>query len=461
MNDATPVRESLGSRLGFILLTAGCAIGLGNIWRFPFITGQNGGAIFVLIYLAFLLLLGFPVMVMELAIGRAGQRNLYGAYRTLPVGSFRWHRPGALFFSGNVILMIFYTTVTGWMIAYAFKYLHGPVATLNEQQVGTAFNNFITSPGECAGYMLGTVAVSSLICGLGLRHGVERITKLLMAGLFLLLFALCIRALFLPGAAAGLNFYLRPNLESIEKIGWFNVIAAALGQAFFTLSIGIGSIAIFGSYIDRSHSLAKESLVIITLDTLVALLAGIIIFPACFSYGVDVGSGPGLVFVSLPNVFNHMAGGRWWGAAFFLFMSAAALTTVIAVFENLIALMIDEWKFSRRKAALVNGVVIALLSLPCALGYSWLSDIQPLGKGSTILDFEDYIVSDNLLPLGGLFIVAFCSLKCGWGWKNFLAEANSGHGLKYPAGAKFYTCVVLPLLILLVFAIGFYRRWIG
>lgn len=458
MNDST--RENLGSRLGFILLTAGCAIGLGNIWRFPFICGQYGGAIFVLIYLFFLITLGYPVMVMELALGRASRRNIVGAYTVLPAaGKRNWRRLGMLFFTGNIILMIFYTSVTGWMIAYACKYLTGSIAGLPAEKVGPFFNNFLASPEQMVGYMLITVVGSSLVCALGLRRGVERITKILMGCLLLLLFGLCIRSCLLPGAGEGLRFYLEPSLKSIQNVGLFNVIVAAMGQAFFTLSLGIGSIAIFGSYIDRTHSLAKESLMIIGLDTLVALLAGVIIFPACFSYGVDVNSGPGLIFVSLPNVFSHMAGGRWWGKLFFVFMSIAALTTVVAVFENLIGFMIDEWKFTRRRAAWINCAVIAVLSLPCALGYNLLRNIRPFGGNSTILDLEDYIVSDNILPLGGLLVVIFCSFRGAWGWENFIAEANTGHGLKFPNRARYYVCVVIPLFIAGLFLTALFRRW--
>lgn len=452
-------RETLGSRLGFILLTAGCAIGLGNIWRFPFVTGQNGGALFVFIYLIFLFILGFPVMVMELSLGRASRRNLYGAYKTLPSrGRFKWHYPGAMFFAGSGFLMIFYTTVSGWMIAYAVSYFTGTVSTLgNEKEIIGYFNDFLASPIRNVGYMLLTVLIGSITCYFGLQKGVERITKLMMTGLFLLLFGLCIRSCTLPGVYDGLSFYLKPSLESMEKVGLFNIIVSALGQAFFTLSLGVGSIAIFGSYIERDHSLAKESLLIILLDTVVAILAGVIIFPACFTYGVDAGSGPGLVFISLPNVFNHMPGGRWWGMIFFLFLSAAALTTVIAVFENLIAFMIDEWHLSRHRAVLLNGLGIALLSLPCALGFNLLSGIQPLGKGSTILDLEDYIVSDNLLPLGALYAVLFIAF--GWGWRNFIAEANSGSGIKFPNWVRIYVCWIMPLLIFSLFAVGFWRRW--
>ncbi len=454
-------RETLGSRLGFLLLTAGCAIGLGNIWRFPFVTGRYGGACFVAFYLLFLLLMGFPVMIMELSMGRSSRRTLYGAAKVLPEKKkYPWHIPAGIFFAGCAILMMFYTTVTGWMLAYAGNYLFGGLSSLKGAALEEHFNGLLASPGQSAGYMLLTVVLSSIVCGLGLKSGVERITKFLMAGLFLLLILLCVRSVTLPGAAEGLRFYLMPDLASINEIGWGTVISAAMGQAFFTLSIGIGSIEIFGSYIEKKRSLPGESILIIILDTAVALLAGVMIFPACTSYGVDVTSGPGLVFISLPEVFNNMELSRFWGVLFFLFLSAAAITTVIAVFENLIAFMMDEWHFSRKKATAVNGLLIAVLSLPCAFGYNLLKHIQPLGKGSTILDFEDYIVSDNLLPLGALFTILFCGLSCAWGWKKFYAEANTGDGLKLPVWTRYYIFTLLPVAILALFATGFIRRWI-
>lgn len=459
-NDSS--RESLGSRLGFILLTAGCAIGLGNIWRFPFICGQYGGAIFVLIYLFFLIALGMPVMVMELSLGRASRRNIFGAYKTLASDKrFKWHYPGAVFFLGNIILMMFYTTVTGWMIAYALKFAAGSLSELDAEGVAAHFNGFLANPVAMAGFMLFTVAGSTAVCAIGLQKGVERITKFLMASLFLLLIGLCLRTLFLPGAAEGLSFYLFPNPESIRHVGLPRVIVEAMNQAFFTLSLGVGSIAIFGSYIDRSHTLPKETLAIVALDTLVAILAGVIIFPACFSFGVRPDSGPGLVFVSLPNVFNVMQGGRIWGTLFFLFMSAAALTTVVAVFENIIAFLIDELKFSRLAASLTTGIGIAVLSLPCAFGYNLLSGVHPLGGNSTFLDLEDYIVSGNLLPLGSLFVVLFCTSRYGWGWKNFLTEANTGSGIRFPSTLRIYVTVVIPVLIVLLFSIGLARQWFG
>ncbi len=451
-------RETLGSRLGFLLLAAGCAIGLGNIWRFPFIVGQHGGAVFVLLYLGFLVLLGLPVMIMELAIGRASRRTLYGAAKVLVKSQrFPWTLPAGILFMGSAILMSYYTTVTGWLIAYFIYYADGTLAGLRDPAaVGAAFGGLLASPWRNAGFMLSVVVFGSVLCGAGLRRGVERSTKLMMAGLFSLLLILCVRAMLLPGAEAGLRFYLTPNLSNLTA----EAIPAALGQAFFTLSLGIGSIAVFGSYTDKKNTLVRESAIIIGLDTLVALLAGCVIFPACSSSNVAVDSGPGLIFISLPNVFNGMAGGRWWGMLFFFFLSMAALTTVVAVFENLIAFMIDEWHFSRRQAALVNGVALALLSLPCALGFNLWSGIQPLGAGSTILDFEDYLVSDNLLICGGIYLAVFCTSRLGWGWTNFLTEANTGRGARLPSGLYGYLKWGVPFLVGLLFAFGFYNRWL-
>lgn len=453
-------RESLGSRLGFLLLTAGCAIGLGNIWRFPYVTGKFGGALFVAFYILFLLLMGLPLLIIELSVGRGSQRTLFGAAKILPANKkFPWTIPAGIFFTGNIFLMIFYTSVTGWMIAYAFDYVRGVISPLTGTAVAGYFENLIGDPWVSGGYMLFTVVTGSLVCAAGLKKGVERVVKYLMGGLFVLLIALCINSLMLPGAKAGMSFYLLPKVQNFSQIDWTGLIAAAMGQAFFTLSVGIGSIAIFGSYIKKDHTLPAEALPIIGMDTLVAFLAGVIIFPACTTYNVDVSAGPGLVFISLPEVFNRMDFGRGWGSFFFLFMSAAAYTTVIAVFENLIAFMIDEWKFSRAKAALLNGIGIALLSIPCVLGFNVWKHVQPLGKGSTILDFEDYIVSDNLLPLGGLFLIIFCALPAAWGIKNFFAEVNTGKGFKVPEWSRYYLFGILPLLIIFLFCAGFSNRW--
>lgn len=449
-------REMLKSRLGFILLSAGCAIGLGNIWRFPYVVGANGGAAFVILYLLFLLILGYPVMLMELAVGRAARRSLFGAYRDLPKGSrCRWHIPGGVIFAGSAILMIYYTTVTGWLLAYTWRYTTGAFAEVSSANAGKAFEGFISSAPASVPPMLIGVILATVVCFIGLRNGVERVTKILMGGLFALLLLLSIRSLFMPGVKEGLYFYLYPNFSSLT----LSAIPAAMGQAFFTLSIGIGSIAIFGSYTGRESSLPGAGLHIIVLDTLVALLAGFIIFPACMSYDIDVNAGPGLIFVTLPAVFHQLPGGRVWGALFFLFLSVAAMTTVIAVFENLIAFLVDELHLSRKRASLLNGLVIAIGSLPCAFGFNLLKHVQPLGKGSTILDFEDYLVSDLLLPLGGLYLVIFCCYKVGWGWKNFMEEVNTGHGLKFPSWAYHYCKWIVPLLILFLFALSIWQRW--
>jgi len=456
----TDNRESLGSRIGFLLLTAGCAIGLGNIWRFPYVTGKYGGACFVAFYLFFLAVMGLPLMVMELSIGRASKRTLFGAAKALSHSHpDAWKVPAGIFCAGCAVLMIFYTTVTGWMLCYTFDYVFGGISTLDTESIGQHFGALTASPWKNVLFMCITVAAGSAICGAGLKSGVERITKILMSGLFLLLLVLCVRALFLPGAKEGLKFYLMPNLDPVRGTGLFEVIVAAMGQAFFTLSLGVGSITVFGSYIGREHSLVKESIIIILLDTAVALLAGIVIFPACKSYGIDVSSGPGLVFLSLPDVFNHMPWPRLWGALFFLFMSAAAFTTVVAVFENIIAFMIDELNYSRPKAAIVNTVLIAVFSLPCALGFNLLSGIHPLGGDSSFLDLEDYVVSDILLPLGSVFTVIFCGAASAWGWKNFFAEANTGKGLKLPLWTRWYLFTLLPLAIVALFIIGTINRW--
>lgn len=452
-------RETLNSRLGFIMLAAGSAIGLGNVWRFPYMTGANGGGLFVLFYLVFLLLLGFPVMTMELAIGRASRRNLYGAFRDLPEKRpSLWRFPAAAFFSGNLILMIMYTTVTGWMLTYFAGFLTGDLCGLaTREELGKQFELLLEAPGTMTVAMLVTVLIGSAVCARGLRSGVEKITKVLMFGLFLLLIGLCIYALFLPGAGEGMKFYWTPGLENVN---FLKVVSAAMSQAFFTLSLGVGALEIFGSYINRDHSLASESLLIIFCDTVVAILAGVLVFAACFSYGIEVDGGPGLVLISLTGVFRSLPAGRALGALFFLFLSIASLTTVITVFENLIAFMIDEWHFSRVKASLVNFVAVGLLSLPCVFGYNLWKNVHPLGENSTILDFEDWLLSDICLPLGSLAIVIFCCWNIGWKWKDFLAEANAGKGVRFPAVFRWYAIVVLPLLILYLFILGLCDRFL-
>ena len=442
-------RERFSSRLGFILISAGCAIGLGNVWRFPYITGKYGGAAFVLIYLIFLIILGMPIMAMEFAVGRASRKSAARSFHVLEPKGTKWHIEGYLAMLGNYLLMMFYTTVGGWMISYIFKIASGSFQGLAPDQVGGVFNDMLASPGSMAFWMVVAVLLAFGICSMGLQNGVERITKIMMSFLLIILIVLCIRSVTLPGASAGLQFYLIPDFGKIVENGLGEVIFAAMGQAFFTLSLGIGAMAIFGSYISRDRTLMGESVNICILDTIVALMAGLVIFPACFAFGVDPGEGPGLVFVTLPNIFNQMAAGRLWGTLFFIFMSFAALSTIIAVFENIISFGIDLWGWTRKKSVLVNLVLILVLSLPCVLGFNVWSGIAPLGAGSTIQDLEDFIVSNNLLPLGSLLYLLFCTSRYGWGWDNFIAEADAGKGIKFPKWARFYVSYILPLIVLL------------
>ena len=453
-------RELIGSRFGFIMLAAGCAIGLGNVWRFPFMAGANGGALFLLFYVVFLILLGLPVMMMELAVGRAAQRGLYGAFRDLPEKRpSRWRFAGGVMFSGNLVLMIMYTTVTGWLLSYFCDFLTGNACGLTTPEaLAGNFGGLLASPVRMSAFMLLACLIGFAVGICGLRSSVERVTKVLMTGLFVLLLGLSIYSLTLPGAKSGIRFYLMPSVKDLSAENFVSAVSGAMAQAFFTLSLGVGAMTIFGSYIDKKHSLTTESLLIIFCDTLVALLSGVVIFSACFSYGITVDSGPSLLFISLAGVFNHLPGGRFWGAVFFLFLSIAALTTVIAVFENLVAFMIDEWHMDRRVAASVNFIIVGVLSFPCLLGYNVLKNVHPLGGNSTILDFEDWLLSDLYLPLGALVIVIFCCWR-GWTWKKFLAEVNAGEGLMLPMWTKWYMKFLLPLLILSIFALGVYNRF--
>ncbi|MCQ2389554.1 MAG: sodium-dependent transporter [Kiritimatiellae bacterium] len=456
------MREKLASRLGFILLSAGCAIGLGNVWRFPYITGQNGGGWFVLVYLVFLALIGLPVLVMEFAMGRASQRSIAKIHAALTPGKKAWRVHGVAGAVGSVILMMFYTTVTGWMAIYLCKTAAGSFAGLGPDEIGAAFGGMVGDPWIQAWAMLGVVLTAVTVCGIGLQNGLERVTKWMMLCLLVLIVVLAGHSVLLDGAGKGLSFYLVPDFARMKAVGVGKVMVEAMNHAFFTLSIGIGAMAIFGSYVGRDHTLLKEGLNVAALDTFVAIVAGLVIIPACFAYGVEPGQGPGLIFVTLPNVFNHMAGGRVWGTLFFLFMCAAALTTVLAVFECILASMRDFTGWSRGRACLVLAVAIPVLSLPCILGFNVWSAFRPFGPGSCVLDLEDFVVSNVLLPLGGLAFALYCCHRYGWGWEKFRAEANTGAGPRIPGGVvRVYCAYVLPALVFALFAIGIFDKFRG
>lgn len=452
-------RETLASRLGFLFLSAGCAIGLGNVWRFPYITGVYGGGAFVLLYLIFLIILGLPVIIMEFAVGRASRQNVAGAFYKLQKPGTKWHIFGYIAIAGNYLLMMFYTTVAGWMLYYFFAMLKGDLSGLNPEQTGAFFGAMLSKPDLMITWMLITVVVGFVVCAGGLRNGVERVAKIMMSFLFVIMLVLVVRSVTLPGASKGIAFYLKPDFNRMMENGFWSAVYAAMGQAFFTLSLGIGAMTIFGSYIEKERSLTGESLSILGLDTLAAFMAGLIIFPASASFGVDAGAGPGLVFVTLPNIFNALPAGRFWGSLFFLFMSFAAMTTVIAVFENIVSYAIDILHWSRIKAVIVNAFVIAVLSIPCALGFNVLSGIQPLGEGSGILDLEDFIVSNNLLPLGSMVFLIFCCSKNGWGWDNFIAEADTGEGIRFPRKLRFYITWILPASVFAIFILGYIEKF--
>lgn len=449
-------REKLSSRIGFILISAGCAIGLGNVWRFPYIVGKNGGAAFILVYLIFLVIFGLPIMTMEFGVGRASRRSIATSFNELEPKGTKWHWYSWVGMAGNYLLMMFYTTVTGWMFAYLIKMAKGDFVGCDSAAVSGQFGEMLGNPTMLVGFMLFTVALGFLICSMGLEKGVEKVTKVMMTALLVIIVVLAIRSVTLPGASEGLKYYLVPDFKRMAEQGIANVIFDALGQAFFTLSIGMGSMAIFGSYISKDRSLLGETVSIALLDTLVAFSAGLIIIPSCFIYNVEPGAGPGLIFQTLPNVFNAMPGGRIWGTLFFLFMVFAALSTVVAVFENIIAFGMDKWGWSRKKSCLINFFAIAILSLPCALGFNVLSFIQPLGEGTGILDLEDFIISNNILPIGSLVYVLFCcSDKFGWGWKNFLEEANTGKGAKFPSKLRLYAKYIIPVIIIYIWVQGY------
>lgn len=449
-------RGNFSTRLGFILVSAGCAIGLGNVWRFPYITGMYGGASFVLIYLVFLAILGLPIMVAEFAVGRASVRSAAMSFDVLePVGT-KWHlyKYGAI--AGNLLLMMFYTTISGWMLYYIYLMVSGRFEGLDAAGVGQVFGALLADPMTMAGYMALTVALCGGVCYLGVQAGVERITKIMMICLLALMVILAVNSVLLPGSEAGLSYYLMPDFGKIEEHGLREVIFAAMGQAFFTLSLGIGALAVFGSYIGKSKRLTGEAIWVIVLDTFVAIMAGLIIFPACFAYGVSPSSGPNLLFVALPNVFNHMAFGRLWGMLFFLFMAFASMSTIIAVFENLIVCFFELLHVDRHRIIRAGIPVMILLSLPCVLGFNVWSGFTPFGPGTGVLDLEDFFVSYNLLPLGSLVYLAFCTSRYGWGWKNFLKEADTGRGVAFPQWVRCYVTYILPLIVLVIFLNGYY-----
>ena len=454
-------REKFSSRLGFILLSAGCAIGLGNVWRFPWVTGEYGGALFVLIYLVFVVILGLPVMTMEFAVGRASLKSAARSFHVLEKPGQKWNLFSWAAMGGNYILMMFYTTICGWILAYTFKMAKGDFSGKTPDEVGAIFGGFISNPGAVVGWMLAITVIGFFIVGGGLQKSVEKVINTMMIGLFVLLLVLVVRAVTLPNAGAGIAFYLRPNVNAIKEHGFWTVVYAALAQAAFTLSLGIGSMAIFGSYINKHKRLLGESITVTVLDTGSALLAGLVIFPACFAFGVNPGSGPGLIFVTLPPIFDTMFLGRLWGILFFLLMTFAGLATTVAVFENIMSFAMDIKGWSRKKSCLVNCVALCILALPCAFGFNVLSGFQPMGKGTVILDLLDFIVSNNLLPIGILVYILFCVSKKGWGWANFLKEANEGEGMKFPAVGKFFYAWILPIFIIVIFVMGYIEKFAG
>ena len=447
-------RESFKSRLGFLLVSAGCAIGIGNVWRFPYVVGENGGGIFVLFYLLFLVAMGLPVLTMELAVGRGSRKSAVLAYKELEKPKSKWHVHGWFAILGCYVLMMYYTTVSGWMVSYFYKFVTGEFkAGMDVDATGSVFSDLLADPKQMGFWMILTVIVGFIVCSRGLQNGLERISKIMMTALLVLIVVLAVHSITLSGAGEGLRFYLIPNLSTVEKVGIGNVISAAMNQAFFTLSLGVAAMEIFGSYMSKDHALAGEGVRICALDTFVAVMSGLIIFPACFSYGVEVTSGPKLIFVTLPNVFVNMAGGRIWGSLFFLFMTFASFSTVIAVFENIMSFAMDMFGWSRNKTAIINCIIILIASLPCVLGYNVWSDLHLIG-GRDVLDSEDFLVSNLLLPLGSLIYLLFCVTKWGWVFDNYIEEVNTGSGLKMSRKLKPYFQFVLPVLILIILIQG-------
>ena len=452
-------RERLGSRLGFILISAGCAIGIGNVWKFPYMAGQGGGGAFVLFYLLFLLILGLPIMTMEFAVGRASQKSPVKAYYALEKPGQKWHIHGYITLIGCYLLMMFYTTVAGWMLHYFYLTATGKFTGLNSDAVASQFNTMLSQPQVMGFWMVIIVIAGILVCSIGLQNGLEKVTKVMMISLLFIMVILAINSFFMDGAKEGLSFYLIPDFERMKEIGIIKTITGAMNQAFFTLSLGIGAMSIFGSYIGKERSLLGESLNIALLDTFVAITSGLIMFPACFTFHVDQTSGPGLIFITLPNIFNHIPMGKLWGSLFFIFMSFAAFSTILAVFENIISCGMELTGWSRKKSSFINAIAIILLSVPCVLGYNlWSSDIFAV-FGGAVLDFEDFLVSNLFLPLGSLVYLLFCTSRYGWGWKNFTTEANTGKGLKIQNWMRGYISYILPLIVLFIFFFGLYDKF--
>ncbi len=447
-------RERLGSRLGFLLLSAGCAIGIGNVWKFPYMVGQYGGGAFVLIYIFFLVALGVPVMTMEFAVGRAGQKSPVKLYQELEPKGSKWHIHGYVSLLGNYMLLMFYTSVAGWLLQYFVDTATGAFVGLDTAGVKTAYESMLAKPATLLIYVGITILLAVLVCSAGVKNGLERITKWMMLALLSIMIVLAVNSVTLEGSGEGLRFYLLPNLTRMKEVGIGNIIVGAMNQAFFTLSIGMGSMAIFGSYIGKERALMGEAVHVAVLDTFVAFASGLIIFPACMAYGVQVDSGKSLIFITLPNIFNNLPGGRVWGSLFFVFMSFAALSTVLAVFENLVSCTIDLFGWGRKKACLLNGVLLFLLSVPCVLGFNVLKAFEPMGRGSNVMDLEDFIVSNLILPLGSLVFVLFCTTRYGWGWKKFAEEANEGKGIKVANWMRGYMTFVLPVILIVIFLVG-------
>lgn len=454
-------REKFGSRLGFILVSAGCAVGLGNVWKFPYICGENGGAAFILIYLAFLLILGLPIMICEFAIGRGSGKSIAKAFEELEHKGTHWHKYKWFGIAGNYLLMMFYTMVGGWMLYYAYRMMTGELQKLEGDAVAASFLGMLDNSGTMIFWTVLAIVLAFLICSRGLQKGVEKVTKVMMALLIVLIVVLAVRSLTLKDAGEGVAFYLIPDFERLLENGIGNVVFAAMSHAFFTLSVGIGAMEIFGSYLGRERRLTGEAVNIVCLDTFVALMSGLIIIPACFAYGIEPDSGPSLLFITLPNVFQHMRAGRIWGTCFFIFMSFAALSTIVAVFENIIAMTCDMFRWERKKAVGVNLLAITLLSMPAVLGYNLWAGIEPLGSGTTIMDLEDFLVSYNILPLGSLLYVMFCTKKNGWGWDKFVSETNTGSGIRFPGGIRLYMTIILPLIIIVIYLKGYYDMFAG